>query len=258
MLDIRDLERRWLKYKIKSYAPLGLGVAVALAVTIGAASWILSEPKGQPTTDIPPKTAPKKVPLPRSVEPAPEEKTTVLEPSMEFVQTFEQTPSTTQTAPFPEPKIPAASLPKKGASASPSLPVPPPKVLSMPDTPIHTAPAASTAKGTGRTLSINRNDSKLDIDELQKRFKETSNPNLGLFIARYYYDRGEYGEAYNYALKTNSINDKIDESWVLFAKSLVKMGKTEQAIQTLQLYVRQSNSESAKGLLESIEKGTFK
>ena len=109
------------------------------------------------------------------------------------------------------------------------------------------------------SLSINRNnESKLDINDLQRRFKETSNANLGLFIARYYYDHGNYDEAYNYALKTNNLNNRIDESWILFSKSLVKLGRTDQAKKTLQLYISQSNSEAARALLDTIERGNFK
>ncbi|MFZ2889639.1 tetratricopeptide repeat protein, partial [Sulfuricurvum sp.] len=108
------------------------------------------------------------------------------------------------------------------------------------------------------SFSINRAESKFNINDLQQRFKETSNANLGLFIARYYYDRGEYSEAYNYALKTNSINNKVDESWIIFSKSLVKLGRVDQAKKTLQLYISQSNSEAAHNLLDSIEKGNFK
>ena len=50
----------------------------------------------------------------------------------------------------------------------------------------------------------------------------------------------------------------MDESWIIFAKSLVKLGKTEQAKKTLQAYIGESNSDSARSLLDSIERGSFK
>jgi two-component SAPR family response regulator len=121
-----------------------------------------------------------------------------------------------------------------------------------------TVVATSKTQSSNGSLSINRNESKINIEDLKLRFKETSNANLGLFIARYYYDHGDYNEAYNYALKTNTMNSRIDESWIIFSKSLVKLGKTDQAKKTLQLYLSQSNSESAKALLDSIERGSFK
>lgn len=251
MLNIKDLERRWLRYKIKSYAPHAVGGVLLFSIVIGA-SWFFSMPMQSKNVEKPKSTLQQSNSAQQITPPIAEESTTVLEPSMEFVQSFQNTLQEQETDAVPK----AAPMPHVSAS------LPPPKVLSMPDTAAPTAPIAQPArtfsKEPDRSLSINRNESKLDIEELQHRFKETSNVNLGLFIARYYYDRGEYGEAYNYALKTNTINNKIDESWILFAKSLAKLGKTEQAKKTLQLYVQQSNSENAKGLLEAIEKGTFK
>ncbi len=256
MLDIKDLERRWLKYKIKSYAPYTLGTALFTAIFIASVSWFLSSPDPLKSSDAPePAAEQHTVPaITQDNRSIPVENTTLLEPSMEFVQTFQDA--------SPDDEIPPAALPKTTRSVSySSLPVPPPKVLAMPEAvPAEPSaqPAQTFSRGTDRSLTINRNESKLDIEELKQRFKETSNSNLGLFIARYYYDQGNYAEAYNYALKTNAVNTKIDESWIIFSKSLVKLGKMEQAKKTLQLYIQQSNSENAKGLLESIEKGTFK
>lgn len=255
VLDIQDLERRWLKYKIKSYAPHVLGGVLLLFIVIGTASWLFSTPKQTKKTEVSGNAGPQNISLQQNTQPIAEENTTVLEPSMGFVQTFQNNPQDTETEPVSAPKK-TSTLPHASAT------LPPPKVLSMPDTTASAAPVVPPkqilSKGAEQSLSINRNESKLDIEELKQRFRETSNANLGLFIARYYYDRGEYTEAYNYALKTNAINNKIDDSWIVFSKSLVKLGKTEQAKKTLQLYVQQSNSESARGLLDAIEKGTFK
>lgn len=255
MLDIDALERRWLKYKLKTYLPYLIGATLATVAIAGTAIWLstdtVSTDKGAP----PPKRAIAAI-SPSSehnaAAPIPEA-STVLEPSMDFVQSF-------QNASMP-PEPTSKALPKTPkTSVQVSSPPPPPKMLNMPES-AAPAPAAMLpppSKGAERSLTINRNESKLDIEELQRRFKETSNANLGLFIARYYYDHGNYSEAYNYALKTNALNSKIDESWILFAKSLIKLGKTDQAKKTLQLYISQSNSESAKELLNSIEKGTGK
>lgn len=252
MLDIKKLERRWLKYKLKSYAPYFMIMIVILISLIGSLIWLnAKKPIHQPVMNdklsIPSKNTIQKIPMPLN-----DQNTTILEPSMEFVQSFQNTPIQEDA-----PKSPAI-LSKKPV---PTQPLPStPKSLSMPE---YTPPPviATAVKSANRdgSLSINRNnENKLDINDLQSRFKETSNANLGLFIARYYYDHGNYDEAYNYALKTNNINNRIDESWILFAKSLVKLGRTDQAKKTLQLYITQSNSETARGLLDSIERGNFK
>ena len=259
MLDIANLERRWLKYKIKSFAPAIGAASAVIMIGIAAAYWLSSHSEPAPSVvkkaPVAEKTA---VPDPKPVTVETETNTTFLEPSMNFIQNFndavpnaaEQLTQNTQPAPKPvrqTPIVPAA--------------VPPTTVLTVPEAPVPQAETKTVPNQTGTTsksLSINRSETKLDIDELQRRFKETSNPNLGLFITRYYYDRGNFAESYNYALKTNAINSKIDENWILFCKSLVKLGKTDQAKKTLQVYISQSNSDAAKELLASIEKGSFR
>jgi tetratricopeptide (TPR) repeat protein len=179
-----------------------------------------------------------------------DENTTILEPSMDFIQSFQETPVSNEIS------TSAASIQK---TTTPQMPPIPTTLKSAEYSPSQTTvPAASRLISDDKSLSIKRDDTKLDINELQRRFKETSNANLALFISRYYYEHGDYNEAYNYALKTNNLNNRIDESWILFSKSLVKLGKTDQAKKTLQLYISQSNSDAAKTLLENIERGNFK
>ena len=80
------------------------------------------------------------------------------------------------------------------------------------------------------SISFKRTATKNDIDSVIKRFNENNNPVLSLFIARKYYELGDYNKAYNYALITNRINNDIEDSWIVFAKSLVKMGKKDKAV----------------------------
>ena len=255
MLDVKDLEKRWLKYKLRSYAPYGIGGIIFVLLVSGLTVWLMSPSEPVPAVESNQSVVVKEQPAMAKAPAMVEENAMVLEPAMGFVQSFQNT--------VPDEETLAPSVPKPVSKPSNTAAyVPPPKVLQMPTMSAPSSPAVQPvqplpSKSEG-SLSINRNESKLDIEELKQRFKETSNANLGLFIARYHYDHGNYAEAYNYALKTNSINNKIDDSWILFSKSLVKLGKTEQAKKTLQLYIQQSNSENAKGLLESIEKGTFK
>ncbi|MEW5832449.1 MAG: tetratricopeptide repeat protein [Campylobacterota bacterium] len=242
MLDIRDLERRWLKYKLKRYLPYA---AVALIVLGGVVMALFPTREGSHAlSSIGESNGSERSASAPSA--SADHNTTVLEPSMRFVETFQGSLAAQPAA--------AARLPVQSS-------LPPPKILEMPEPPQivpgSPKPATASAQG-GRSLLINRNENKADIEELQNRFKETSNANLGLYIAKYHYDRGNYAEAYNYALKTNAINSRIEESWLLFSKALVKLGRTEQAKKTLQLYVQQSDSDAAKALLNSIEKGTFK
>lgn len=248
MLDIKSLERRWLKYKIKSFAPYIFVIFLLLSVIIAAIAWFKAEQAViKPVVENTISASTKKVNTVLPLTSTSEANVTILEPSMDFIQSFQNTPVPNQTA--------TTSTQPKSKSIQQPIPSTP-KTLNMPE---YVPPPVIKSNNPEGSLSINRNnESKLDISELQRRFKETSNANLGLFIARYYYDHGNYDEAYNYALKTNNINNRIDESWILFSKSLVKLGRTDQAKKTLQLYISQSNSEAAKALLESIERGNFK
>ena len=109
-----------------------------------------------------------------------------------------------------------------------------------------------------KIIHINRQNTKKDIGHVIKRFKKNNNPALSLFVAKKYYELKDYNMSYNYALITNEINDNIDASWIIFAKSLVKMNKKEEAVQTLQSYIQHSNSNQAKILLDEIQSGKFK
>lgn len=96
-----------------------------------------------------------------------------------------------------------------------------------------------------------------NIADLIKRFNTTHNPSLGLFIAKKYYQAQQYKQAYNYALMTNKIDSNIEESWILFSKSLIKIDKKDEAIKTLKKYIEHSNSSQAKQLLDEISTGKF-
>ncbi len=254
MLDIKNLERRWLKYKLKSFFPYLAVLLLSLSLLVGISLWIGSHKTENQS--VPQQKVSLSTNTTKSSISVPENNVTFIEPSMEFVQSFQNTQS------IPETNIPtphSATIVNKSVRPATNTSIPIPKTITMPEySPPPVTMPVQPKTNSNKSLSINRDESKLDISTLERRFKETSNSNLGLFIARYYYDRGDYNEAYNYALKTNNTNDRIDESWIIFSKSLVKLGRTDQAKKTLQVYISQSNSENAKALLDMIENGSFK
>jgi tetratricopeptide (TPR) repeat protein len=250
VLDIPSLERKWLKYKIKSYLPHSMAILLG-AITLVVITLFLNS-TNQTSVDNNQTVLHEKVPLkPNSIKNPSNEVT--LEPSMQFMQTLspvaiESTISTTQ----PKPPLSKVALPQKTpppTAASKSV------VLIAPPSPtsVTSAPIVNTKKPNIR-LSSNA----IDIGEIEERFKNNPSPQLGLYLARYYYELKDYNEAYNYALKTNSINKDVEESWLIFSKSLIKLGRVEQAKKTLQYYISQSQSENAKDLLNSIEQGSLK
>lgn len=108
------------------------------------------------------------------------------------------------------------------------------------------------------SIDIKRRDEEEDIKHVIKRFNINHNPALSLFVAKKYYQLEDYEQSYNYALATNELNNDIEASWIIFSKSLVKLGKKEMAIQTLKKYINHSNSSQAKQLLDEILSGKFK
>lgn len=108
------------------------------------------------------------------------------------------------------------------------------------------------------TMTLVKQETVDDINHVIKRFKKSNNPALSLFIAKKYYKLKNYHKAYNYALITNGLNNNIDESWIIFSKSLVKLDKKKRAIDTLEKYIEQSSSINAQVLLNNIQSGAFK
>lgn len=245
MLDIPSLERRWLKYKIKRYLPYFLGITIVAAGIITSLTFFDTD-KAEPSRIIKKETPAIKEELATTMR----DETMRLEPSMQFIQSI--TPITSEE-PLPTPIL--VSSEKKVLPIPKSTPLPLP-IVNIPQ-PLKTpppVPVLTQTKDTTRTTSIRRDSTPFDIHEIEDRFKNNANPHLGLYIARYHYDNGNYNEAYNYSLKTNAINNTLEESWLIFSKSLIKLGKSEQAKKTLQLYISQSNSEEAKSLLNNLNK----
>lgn len=109
-----------------------------------------------------------------------------------------------------------------------------------------------------QSITIARNTTHDDILKVIERFKKSNDPALSLFVAKKYYELEDYNKSYNYALITNELNNNIEASWIIFAKSLVKLNEKELAVKTLRQYIEHSGSNQAKSLLEEIRSGRFK
>ncbi len=245
MLDVASLERQWLKYKIKQLLPYLFALLGSIALIVTFISFSDTNTSSSP---------PLKERVPTTLKKEPEttfkDETMDLEPSMQFIQSItpnvSENPPTTSIPVVVEKKTPPPHDPI--ASPTPVVKVPQPLKIPL------STPTAIHSNDTTTRTSIKRDSNTFDIHEIEDRFRNNSNPHLGLYIAHYHYDNGNYNEAYNYALKTNAINNTLEESWLIFAKSLVKLGKADQAKKTLQLYISQSNSEEAKNLLNTLNK----
>ncbi len=103
-------------------------------------------------------------------------------------------------------------------------------------------------------LDIIQTTSTSAYKDVAERFKDTSDTDDSLFLARTYFDKGNNKKAIYWALQTNKINPDIEESWLIFASAKARSGHKNAAIRILTSYVKRSNSYEAKVLLKQLKK----
>ncbi len=286
MTNIYELERKWLKYKIKSYLPIVIITIsiIAIGVILLIAFTSLNTSKITQTAPVKPIAAPEKTPHETAV-PKDENRTLtniasqkdikkealaieeitpigvnnlkkeqiVLTPSLNFMKNMQgNTPP--QIYIVQEKENLQTNEPKNGKN----------KVFLQENNPSIEAieevrplePIQEKKKDD--SINISRQNTQEDIEHVIQRFKKNNNPTLSLFIAKKYYELGQYSQSYNYSLITNQLNNNIEASWIIFTKSLVKLDKKDMAIKTLKQYIEHSHSNQAKILLDEITSGKFK
>ena len=252
MLNIPDLEKRWLHYKIKSFLPYIVTLLFTFLIIATYSFFHITNSKKNVeinTTKNTPVIVKKekqtiiqkslqKKSLQQEVNNTKEETTLKLSPSMSFIETIQRQKAV----------VKHATIGKKEESE------PVKKTKQIQKIEIESKPIQ---KKQISTITIMRQNTSKDIQNILHRFQEDKNPALSLFLAKKYYEIGDYKKASNYALITNQLNKDIEDSWLIFAKSLVKMGKKEKAIQLLQKYINKSHSTNATILLNDIKLGEF-
>ncbi len=245
MINIDELEKKWLYYKIKSLLPFILVIFFLLIFIIFLSYFFTKTPENTITTlnTIPLTKEKEKEKIVRTKEvneiPKNIEKL-IISPSLHFIEKIKY------------------SSPKNRNSTQNSIKIRKPlntqnKIMTPKKVSIKDIEPIKEKK----SILINRQNTKNDINEVIKRFNTNNNPALSLFIAKKYYELGEYRDSYNYALITNGLNNNIEGSWIIFAKSLIKLNKKEKSIKVLRRYIKYSKSNKATLLLEKIISGKF-
>lgn len=213
---------------------------------------------------VTPETEPVKEIIKETSEPA-----LVLKPSMDFLYGIEQEeiPSSypqsynlhsiqpvikNEPVVKKEPFIETAPVSEVPEIDSPVQTIATPVVTEIVEDPIVSVETEQVPK-----ISIIAQEDEDDLNDVIRRFKQNKNPALSLFVAKRYYSIGAYQKAYNYALMTNDIDSDIEESWLIFASSLVKLDQKEMAIKTLKSYLKKAESTKARHLLNEIIQGSF-
>ncbi len=88
---------------------------------------------------------------------------------------------------------------------------------------------------------------------MKKKFEENRNPREALLLAKVYYKENNYIQAEEWALRANKLDKGLDESWLLFAKSKAKLGKRKEALNILSSYYKKSKSVQARELISKIK-----
>lgn len=289
MINVLDLENRWFKFKIKSYIPhviIGLSLIVIVAVTLfllnskdnDITSKVkienkilipLEEKELQNSTIVSVQTKVEENSTKKSIQPIVEKrseivqiqneqkvqqiepeiskKKMVLTPSLNFMKSMQQ-----ETLPYYENEENVKEKKVKNIKSNKKKVIIKPKAIEK----VKIEPVQEKIQKS--SISIKKRNTQEDIHHVIKRFKTNNNPALSLFIAKKYYELGEYHKSYNYALMTNEINNNIEASWIIFVKSLVKLNEKDMAIKTLNKYIDHSGSNKAKILLDEIISGKFK
>lgn len=104
------------------------------------------------------------------------------------------------------------------------------------------------------TISIGMKDMNT-IAYLKEKFYSTSSIVFALMLAEeYYYDKN-YNESLKWSLTANDIDSQNTKTWYWFAKSKVKLNQKEDAIRALKAYLTNNNSKRLNTLLHKIELG---
>ena len=88
---------------------------------------------------------------------------------------------------------------------------------------------------------------------MKRKFEQNKNPREAILIAKAYYKAGNYVESEKWALIANNLDKNSEESWFLFAKSKVKLGKKREALKILLSYHKKTKSPEAKELIDMIQ-----
>jgi len=88
---------------------------------------------------------------------------------------------------------------------------------------------------------------------MKQKFEQNKNPREALLIAKAYYNAGNYKKAEEWSLIANNLDKNSDESWLLFAKSKDKLGKRREALKILVAYYNKSKSSKVKELIDKMK-----
>ena len=260
MYDIKPLEEEWKQYKKNKRKPFIIASGLILASVVGIFTFLnyknLSFPKFAGNINK------KKVLIQSSST-----SSVLLDSSLEVMQTKVQprkeVKATIVHVEHVKPKV-IEYVEKSIEESIPTLPVvekitvlePKPKKIVIRQKPKKIKVHKSKIKKPRKKMHLNiiETSSVSAYKDVEKRFYQSHDIDDSLFLAKSYFRKGKFKKSEYWALQTNKINSNIEDSWIIFAKSKVKLGRKNEAILILSNYVKRSNSRLASSLLSKLKR----
>ncbi len=242
--EIDKLEKAWHRYRLKRHfvPKIALGSilllsVVGLVIYVGPKHTIEKSEQASLHVDLP---------VHSNKEQNPSSGTLLLSPAFHTILTSsevsEHTIAKRNEAPVKQvldiPVLDPQPYPKKDTAGKISLVDPKPNMISH----------------KKRRLKIEIvDDGKMQVyGEIEARFRSYKDPYDALFLAKAYFKKGLYAKAEYWALQVNKLAPQMEDGWIVFAKSKLKQGKINEAIEVLRLYVQKSGSSKARALLKKL------
>ena len=90
------------------------------------------------------------------------------------------------------------------------------------------------------------------IEYLKEKYEKTHSIVYALMLSEEYYLTKNYQESNKWAIISNNLDADNEKSWILFAKTKVKLGRKDDAITALKAYVKNNKSQAAQALLNQL------
>lgn len=101
-------------------------------------------------------------------------------------------------------------------------------------------------------ISIASTSGNDTLNRIIKKFSQTNDPKLAVYIANSFYRKGEYQETLKWSKIANQLDHYNEDSWILFAKAKNKLGHKRDAVNVLKAYLEHTPSSRIKQQLNAL------
>jgi hypothetical protein len=88
---------------------------------------------------------------------------------------------------------------------------------------------------------------------LKRSFYKKYDYKVALKLSKLYFDNGKYKDSLKWSMIANELNELDENSWILFAKSKIKLGDKKSAKKALDMYYKKYKSPRVKEILNKVD-----